>query len=121
MDAGGPAPECRNPFSGFGKAVPVVPFPRPDLALRFLPLSVRTRAAFLLVYPKSAGGSDGTRTTVVDNLPSSAGARHNVSGVADVAFIGDTLYALLAGADCSHGLAGTDNAVLRVNADARPP
>jgi hypothetical protein len=62
-------------------------------------------------------GPDGTRTTVVDNLPSSAGARHNVSGVADVAFIGDTLYALLAGAGCSHGLAGTDNAVLRVNAD----
>jgi hypothetical protein len=60
---------------------------------------------------------DGTRTTVVDNLPSSAGARHNVSGVADVAFIDNTLYALLAGAGCSHGLVGTDNTVLRVNAD----
>jgi sugar lactone lactonase YvrE len=40
-----------------------------------------------------------------------------ISGVGDVAFIGDALYALLAGAGCSHGLAGTDNAVLRVNAD----
>jgi hypothetical protein len=27
-----------------------------------------------------------------------------VSGVADVAFIGDTMYALLAGAGCSHGV-----------------
>jgi hypothetical protein len=52
-------------------------------------------------------------------LPSTQTAppRNFVSGVADVAFIGDTLYAILAGAGCSHGLAGTDNAVLRVNAD----
>jgi sugar lactone lactonase YvrE len=52
-------------------------------------------------------------------LPSSQTAppRNFVSGVADVAFIGDTLYAILAGAGCSHGHAGTDNAVLRVNAD----
>jgi hypothetical protein len=37
--------------------------------------------------------------------------------VADVAFIGETLYAILAGAGCSHGIAGTNNAILRVNAD----
>jgi hypothetical protein len=64
--------------------------------------------------------SDGTRTTVVDNLPSSATSPalgNLISGVADVAFIDNTLYALLAGAGCSHGLAGTDNAVLRVNPD----
>jgi len=63
---------------------------------------------------------DGTRTTVVDNLPSSATSPALgglISGVADVAFIGDELYALTAGAGCSHGLAGTDNAVLRVNPD----
>jgi secreted PhoX family phosphatase len=63
---------------------------------------------------------DGTRTTVADNLPSdqtSAAQGSLVSGVADVAFVGNTLYALLSGAGCSHGLAGTDNAVLRVNAD----
>jgi hypothetical protein len=40
-----------------------------------------------------------------------------ISGVADVAFIGNTLYAILAGAGCSHGLAGTNNGVLRVNSD----
>ncbi len=37
--------------------------------------------------------------------------------VADVAFIGHTLYALLAGAECSQGLAGTQNGVLQVNPD----
>jgi len=62
--------------------------------------------------------ADGERTTVVDNLPSSQtnpGLGSLVSGVADVAFIGDTLYALIAGAGCSHGLAGTVNAIIRVN------
>jgi secreted PhoX family phosphatase len=64
--------------------------------------------------------ADGTRTTVADNLPSdqtSASQGSLISGVADVAFVGNTLYAILSGAGCSHGLAGTDNAVLRVNAD----
>jgi hypothetical protein len=61
---------------------------------------------------------DGTRTTVVDNLPSNQTSPDQgslVSGVADVAFIDKTLYAILAGAGCSHGVAGTDNGVLRVN------
>ncbi len=63
---------------------------------------------------------DGTVTTVADNLPSdqtSANQGSLVSGVADVAFMGNTLYAILAGAGCSHGLAGTVNGVLRVNPD----
>ena len=37
--------------------------------------------------------------------------------MADVAFLGHTLYAVTAGAGCSHGLAGTVNEVLRVNHD----
>lgn len=60
----------------------------------------------------------GNRTTVVDNLPSSQTSADSgglISGVADVAFIDDTLYALLAGAGCSHGIAGTSNAVIRIN------
>ncbi len=60
----------------------------------------------------------GVRTTVVDHLPSSqtSPALGNLmSGVADVAFIGQDLYALLAGAGCSHGLMGTTNAILRVD------
>ena len=65
-------------------------------------------------------GADGTRTTVAENLPSSQTSPAlggEISGVADVAFIGDTLYALLAGAGCSHGVSDAPNAVIRVNAD----
>ena len=64
--------------------------------------------------------SNGLRTTVVDNLPSSQTSPSQgslVSGVADVAFIGNTLYALLAGAGCSHGVFGVPNGIIRVNAD----
>lgn len=37
-----------------------------------------------------------------------------MSGVSDVAFIGNELYAITAGAGCSHGLLHTDNGVFRV-------
>jgi hypothetical protein len=63
---------------------------------------------------------NGTVTTVADQLPSSQTSEASgslTSGVADVAFIGHTLYAILSGAGCSHGLKGTDNGVLRVNSD----
>ncbi len=62
----------------------------------------------------------GHRTTVADGLPSSqtSPAQGNlVSGVSDVAFIRDELYAILAGAGCSHGLKGTVNSVLRIHHD----
>ena len=58
----------------------------------------------------------GNVTTFVDNLPSSE-ASGLASGVADVAFIGDTLYAIFAGAGCSHGVPSVPNAVIRVNRD----
>ena len=66
----------------------------------------------------------GFRTTVVDNLPSSqtsADSGSLISGVADVAFIGDQLYALLGGAGCSHGVSSVPNGVLRIfpNSDRR--
>ncbi|GAC1561489.1 MAG: hypothetical protein PVS3B3_07170 [Ktedonobacteraceae bacterium] len=64
--------------------------------------------------------SDGTLTTVADNLPSTVttpGSGSNVLGVEDVQFIDGVLYGLEAGAGCSHGLAGTDNTIFRVNAD----
>jgi hypothetical protein len=64
--------------------------------------------------------ADGTRATVVDKLPSSqtsAGSGALVSGVAAVAFVNTTLYAVLSGAGCSHGVADAPNAVLKVNAD----
>lgn len=58
------------------------------------------------------------RTTVVDNLPSnqtSAVSGSLVSGVADVEFVGNTLYALLAAGGCSHGFPSDPNGVYRVN------
>jgi hypothetical protein len=64
--------------------------------------------------------SAGNRTTVIENLPSSetSAAQGNlVSGVSDVAFIGDTLYALTAGSGCSHGLPSTTNGIFKVNAN----
>jgi hypothetical protein len=54
--------------------------------------------------------------TFVDNLPSSQ-ASGLASGVADIAFIGDTMYAVLAGAGCSHGVPSIPNGVIRVNRD----
>lgn len=62
----------------------------------------------------------GIVSTVVDNLPSDQTSQESgflVSGVADVAFIGNTLYGIEAGAGCSHGLEGTDNTIFRVNGD----
>jgi hypothetical protein len=66
-------------------------------------------------------GPHGFRTTVVDNLPSdqtSAGSGSLISGVADVAFIGDKLYAVLAGAGCSHGVPNIPNGVISVHANS---
>ena len=76
-------------------------------------------------YLGSATGSrisrideDGHRTTVVDGLPSSQTSPalgSLVSGVADIAFIGRSMYAILAGAGCSHGVPSVPNAVIRVH------
>jgi hypothetical protein len=60
----------------------------------------------------------GVRTTVVDSLPSSQtsdGSGALVSGVGDVEFVGNTLYAVLAGAGCSHGVPNVPNAIIKVN------
>lgn len=55
----------------------------------------------------------GTRTTVVDGLPSGQDQRGSVLGAADVAFVGRTLYALL-DAGCGHGTADVPASVIRV-------
>ena len=59
--------------------------------------------------------AQGNFTTFVDGLPSSQAGGLS-SGVADIAFIGNTMYAILAGSGCSHGVA-TPNGVLRINAN----
>lgn len=64
--------------------------------------------------------ADGTVSTFADNLPSSSTSALSgalTSGPGDVAFVGQKLYTVLAGAGCSHGLTGTDNGVLRVKPD----
>jgi hypothetical protein len=60
--------------------------------------------------------SNGTVTTFVNHLPSSE-ASGLASGVADIAFIGNTMYGILASAGCSHGVPSIPNGVFRVNAD----
>ena len=63
---------------------------------------------------------NGVRTTVADNLPSSQTSPalgSLVSGVAALAFLDGRLYALLAGAGCSHGVANIPNGIIRVNRD----
>ena len=60
----------------------------------------------------------GARSTVVDNLPSSqtsASQGSLVSGVADIAFVGSQMYALLSGAGCSHGVPNSNNGIIQVN------
>ncbi len=59
--------------------------------------------------------SAGSRSTLVQGLPSALSPIGDTLGVADVAFIGSQLYALLAGGGCSHGNPGFPNAVLKVN------
>lgn len=62
----------------------------------------------------------GAVSTVAEGLPSSetSDAFGNLtSGVADVKFIDGTLYALISGAGCSHGLAGTHNGIVRINSN----
>jgi hypothetical protein len=64
----------------------------------------------------------GVRHVVADKLPSSQtdpGSGGFVTSVADIAFIGDHLYALLGGAGCSHGLIGTNNGVIKVEKNGK--
>jgi hypothetical protein len=60
---------------------------------------------------------DGTRSTLVQALPSAEDAMGDILGVADVAFVGTQMYAVLAGGGCSHGHVSSPNAILKVNAD----
>lgn len=62
-------------------------------------------------------GSNGERTTLTSNLPTTVSAEGDILGVADVAFIGNTLYALLNGAGCSHGVPTVPNGIVRINPD----
>ena len=65
---------------------------------------------------------EGVRSTVADGLPSSQTSPalgSLVSGVAALQFVGGRLYALLAGAGCSHGIADVPNGILRIGPDGQ--
>ncbi|MBA2250548.1 MAG: ScyD/ScyE family protein [Chitinophagaceae bacterium] len=60
----------------------------------------------------------GVRTTITDQLPTSRANEiigGDAEGVADVAFVGNTLYAVIAGGGCSHGVPSVPNQVIKVN------
>ena len=62
----------------------------------------------------------GARIVVSDRFPSSqtpVAFGGDVSGVSDIAWIGKQLYALTAGAGCSHGIREVPNGVFKVNAN----
>jgi hypothetical protein len=61
--------------------------------------------------------STGSRTTVVDNLPTSRAVNGDVFGPADVSFINNTLYVLEAGAGCGFGVPSSTNGIYRINSD----
>ncbi len=56
----------------------------------------------------------GNRTTVADGFPSGLNAVGDVLGVQDVAFIGNKLYALVAGGGCSHGSADVPASIAKI-------
>jgi hypothetical protein len=60
---------------------------------------------------------DGTRTTVVDQLPSGQTSlpTGDTLGVASLAFLGGELYALIAGGGCSHGNPDFPASVIKIN------
>ena len=59
--------------------------------------------------------ADGSLTTVATGFPSALAAQGDHSGVADVAFLDGTLYALTAGGGCSHGNPVLPNQIAKVN------
>ena len=57
----------------------------------------------------------GNRTTVATGFPSSVAAQGDLQGVADIAFLNGTLYAVTGGGGCSHGNASSPNIIARVD------
>jgi hypothetical protein len=57
----------------------------------------------------------GKRTTVASGFPSSLAAEGDLQGVADIAFLDGTLYAVTSGGGCSHGNPSSPNIIARVD------
>lgn len=61
--------------------------------------------------------ANGNVTMIASGLPSSVNALGDYLGVADIAFVGDTLYALISGSGCSHGYVDMPSGVVRIASD----
>lgn len=61
--------------------------------------------------------SSGDMTVVADQLPSAINALGDIMGVADITFMNNDLYALLAGGGCSHGISDYPASIIKVNSD----
>lgn len=64
--------------------------------------------------------ANGLAQPIAENLPSaqtSQASGGDVVGAADVAFVGNTPYVLIAGGGCSHGNADTPNGIYQINPD----
>lgn len=57
----------------------------------------------------------GVRTTVAAGFPSTQDAMGDLIGVADVAFLGGSMYAAVAGGGCSHGHPGAPSGIAKVD------
>src|SRR6202789_2614424 len=57
----------------------------------------------------------GNRTTVASGFPSTLAAQGDLQGVADIAFLNGTLYAVTAGGGCSHGNPSSPNIIASVD------
>jgi hypothetical protein len=67
-------------------------------------------------------GRNGKMTVVADKIPSSqtdASQGSLVSGVGDISFIGNTLYGVLSGAGCSHGVRDIPNGIIKVGSNTQ--
>ena len=64
----------------------------------------------------STFGSDGVRSTFTDKLPTAISHFGDILGPSDVAFVGNTLYALLF-AGCGHGVPTVPTSVVKMKSD----
>jgi hypothetical protein len=82
---------------------------------QFPPLNAATTYTGGKTARISRVGGDGKLVTVASGLPSALDNRGSLQGVADIAFLGGNLYALLAGGGCSHGNPDVPNGIVEVN------
>ena len=64
-------------------------------------------------------GPHGNRSTFASGFPSAMSADGDLDGVADVAFVGSDLYALVSGGGCSHGSRSVPASIVKVSSSGQ--